>query len=93
MSMSKNVVGFKPPDATWQRMKAVWDACRVANVPVPTEVEDFFNGDAPDPAGVVVDIEGESYVTEWNGVAANGFEVDLKQVPGDITILRFYNSW
>src|ERR1035441_9166498 len=51
MSMSTHVTGFAPPDETWQKMKAIWDACETVGVPVPGEVEEFFGGEGPDPAG------------------------------------------
>lgn len=54
MGMSTHVVGFIPPDEKWQKMKAVWDACRAAGVEVPEDVCDFFEGGEPDPAGVEV---------------------------------------
>ena len=30
--MSTSVVGIKPPDDTWRKMKAAWDACMAADV-------------------------------------------------------------
>src|SRR5580693_999075 len=47
MSMSMHVVGFRAPGDTWTKMKAVWDACKVPNIPVPQSVDQFFGGEAP----------------------------------------------
>lgn len=94
--MSTHVIGIKPPNEQWEHMKAVYDACHLAGVMVPTEVDDFFNGETPDPLGVIVEIEKLDAVTEWIDQeygSASGFEVDLSKLPKDITVLRFFNSW
>lgn len=89
MSMSTHVIGFAPPDEQWQKMKAIWDACEAAQIPVPDEVEDFFGGEAPDPAGVVVDLP----LREWDGGDQQGYELDIAAIPPQVKIIRFYNSW
>ena len=45
MGMSTHVVGFKPANAKWLNMKAIWDACQEAEIAVPDEVGDFFRRD------------------------------------------------
>lgn len=57
MSTSTHIVGFRPPDAKWNQMKAVWHACGAAKVPVPEGVLKFFEYEAPDDNGVLV-VEG-----------------------------------
>jgi hypothetical protein len=47
MGMSTHVVGFKPPDEKWRKMKAVWDACEAAGTDPPAAVSKFFEGDVP----------------------------------------------
>ena len=88
------MVGIRPPDEKWKRMKSVWDACEAAGVDPPHEINEFFNNVPPDGSGVVVDIERKSSaVTKWIRDDASGFEVDLTKLPKDVTVLRFYNSW
>ena len=91
MSMSTHVTGFAPPDETWQKMKAIWDACETVGVPVPGEVEEFFGGEAPDPAGVEVDLP----LREWSdsGYGGAGYELDIAAIPPQVKTIRFYNSW
>ena len=91
--MSTHIIGIRPPDARWQQMKAIWDACQAAGVEVPESVGDYFEGENPDSAGVRVEIEDTPAVTEWNDDSASGFEVDIRALPSDVTIIRFYNSW
>ena len=90
MSMSTRVTGFTPPDETWQKMKAAWDACQFAGVPVPDEVEEFFGGEVPDPAGVEVSLP----LRRWSGGEAGaGYELDVAAIPPQVATIRFYNSW
>ena len=98
MSMSTYVVGFRPPDAKWERMKAAWDACQAAHVAVPKEVGEFFDWSEPDEAGVKVQLEDSSKkklgcVKPYQADMQDGFEVDVTKLPKDVTIIRFYNSY
>ncbi len=92
MSMSTHVVGIRPPDAKWKKMKAVWDACKLADISTPDEVYEFFAGEEPDDAGVVVEIEKSIAVTAWGDDGRAGFEVNIGRLPQDVTVIRFYNS-
>jgi hypothetical protein len=89
MSLSTHVTGFTPPDGTWQQMKAVWDACEAARVPVPEEVATFFGDEPPDPAGVETGLP----LREWNGDSRAGYELDVAAIPPQVQVIRFYNSW
>lgn len=94
MGMSTHVEGFKAPDAKWKQMKTVWDACRAAEIGVPEEVDDYFEGEDPDHFGVTVEIEGTECCKEWSDEYNRvGFEVELKKIPKGVTHIRFYNSW
>lgn len=95
MGMSTHVVGIKPPDAKWKKMKAVWDACKSAGISVPDEVCEFFGNETPDPKGVVVELEKQGCVSKYNDAdrTAAGFEVDVTKLPADVKIIRFSNSW
>lgn len=97
MGMSTYVLGIRPADENYRKMLAVWEACQAAKVKPPREVEDFFAGIDPDPAGVKVDLsEQSSGVKKWRGEkneAAEGIEVDLRKLDPTIKILRFVNSW
>jgi hypothetical protein len=95
MGMSTHVVGIKPADAKFKEMLAIYRACEKAKVSIPKEVDDFFDGETPDESGVVVSLEASAKgpVQEWQDDSAEGYEVDLRKLPADIKILRFYNSW
>ena len=92
MSMSTHVIGFKPADEKWLKMKAVHDACTSAGLPVPDEVTRFFDWRKPDEAGVEVK-EAALPLTEWCDGYRNGYELDVTKLDPDIKIIRFFNSW
>ncbi len=96
MSMSTHVIAFKPADEKWHAMKAVWDACKKAKIPVPPEVEDYFDHTEPDPQGVRVDsdvLATYRCVKEYRGEMEEGLEVDITNLPADVKIIRFVNSY
>ena len=91
MSMSMHVTAFRPPDARWAKMKAIFDACEGADVTIPAEVQDFFNGDVPDAKGIQVDIR--DLLQPWADDSREGLQLELARLPAGVTVLCFYNSW
>jgi hypothetical protein len=89
MGMSTHVTGFAPPDERWVKMKAIWDACGAAGIDVPDEVDGFFGGEAPDPAGVEVELT----LRKWRDGEREGYELDVSAIPPQVKTIRFYNSW
>lgn len=89
MSMSTHVIGIVPPDETFAKMKAIYHLCRSQKVPVPREVERFFNDERPDESGVRVDLKPR----EWSSDSQQGLEVDLAAIPPHVKTIRFYNAW
>lgn len=90
MGMSTHVVGFRPPDEKWKQMKAAYDACVAAHVGVPEDVRLFFEYKEPSDLGVEVQIPNA--LRRYSADMKDGYEVDLKKVPKDVTVIRFYNS-
>lgn len=92
MSMSTHIVGFKPADEKWNKMKAVWDTCEKAGTSIPDEVIEFFGGENPkDKPGMEVSISGAYH--EHNAHMVTGYEVDIDLLPKDVKFIRFYNSY
>lgn len=86
------IQGFKPPDEKWTQMKAVYDACKKANVGIPEQVDDFFAGEAPDAHGVYVSRkELKAAIEPMEN--ADGYIVDLRKLPAEITHLKVWNSY
>lgn len=83
------VVGFRPADEKWLKMKVVWDACKLAKVPPPEEVIEFFGDEYPgDKPGQELQIKGA--YKEWSGDEGTGYEIDIKKLPQDVNIVRVY---
>ena len=90
--MSTHIVGFRPADDKWAKMKAVWDACEAAGTKIPDEVSEFFDHEGPgDKPGAEVKIDAA--VEEWRNDSREGYELDLSLLPKDVNIIRFYNSY
>lgn len=93
MSISINVTGFRPPDEQWKSMKAIWDACKSANVTIPFKVANFFNDMPPDDSGVEVELENSPCCNKYDKKMRVGFEITISKLPKDIKIIRFWNGY
>ena len=94
MSMSTHVYGFHPPDERWVKVKAIYDAYVAADLPVPEEVQKFFDWREPSELGVLIEIPPECRRGYYDGNGAqSGIEVILEKLPENITVIRFVNSW
>lgn len=91
MSMGSYIVGFCKPDEQFQKMVAVYNACKEAHVDLPEEVSDFFDDTEPDASGMEIDIRDS--VEEWSGDMSEGFEIDISKLPKNVKYIRFYNSY
>lgn len=98
MGMSYHVLAIKPADEKYMKMKAAWDACEAAGIPVPEEVERFFGGEKPDESGMTVSL-GSQYgklhesVEKWTDDMREGFQVDITKLPPGVRFVRFYCSY
>ena len=91
MGMSTHVVGLKPADERWFQMKEIWDMCTKAKIDIPEEVDDFFEGEYPDAAGMPVEIYDAC--SEYRADMQEGYEIDITKLPKDVTVVRVYNSY
>jgi hypothetical protein len=87
MGVSYDVSGFVPPDETWAKMKAAWDACRAAGVEPPDELWNFFGGAHPDEHGMEVDID-DATVEIHNGAQLE-YRVEIAKLPKQVQFLVF----
>ena len=89
MSISTFIQGIRPPDAKFQKMYKIWKACDDAGIDIPKEVDKFFNGETPDPKGVIIDLEDLSCCADCGNEDYYGVEIDITLLPADIKIIRF----
>lgn len=96
MGMSTHISAFRPPDATWLQMKAVYDACVAANLPIPDAVDKFFGGNEPDPSGVEIPeselVKYEAVIT-YTADMRDGYEVVIANLPVGVKTIRVWNSY
>ena len=93
------ILGVKPPDEKWLKMKNAYDSCKAAGLEIPDKVSYFFEDEEPDPDGVQIPLatqydgninKSEDCVTNWKpGEMCYGMSLDLSKLPKDIKILRF----
>lgn len=106
MSMSTSVVGFRDQtNKTFQKHKKVALACFEAGVDLPAKTAAFFGKPPYDDEwgswgqlendGLALDLtEGTNPpAKEWQDEGAQGYEVDIRKLPEDIKVLRFYNAY
>jgi hypothetical protein len=92
--MRTHVIGIKPHDEKWKKMKAIWDNCEEMGITVPTEVSYYFNWESPDEQGVVLQLQQMPGVVEkFSNEYSSGFVVNVDKLPEDIKQIRFTNSW
>lgn len=92
--MSTNIVGFRPTDAKWKAMKAIWESCEANGISIPPEVNTFFGGEAPgDKPGMEIDIENSAAVKPYRAEMSEGFEIDVTKLPPDVRMIRVFNSY
>ncbi len=93
MGISTHVIGFKAPDDKWKAMKVIYDACSAAGIAPPEEVSKYFEWDTPDDQGVEVKLQNTLCCAKWSRDMYDGFEIDVRKLPADVTHIRFFNSY
>lgn len=94
MGMSTSVVGYRPAEEKFKKMKAAWDACEAAGIDVPKEVREYFGDEDPrDAPGQVIDITAAK--RDWSDpdACAQGYEIDITKLPEGVRYIRVYNAW
>lgn len=92
MGMTMHVVALKSPTPDFEKKRQAYFACKAACIPIPRELEKFFNDREPDGRagiGMEIDVPHE----KWAARASEGFEVDITKLPEGVTHIRFYCSW
>lgn len=96
MGARYHVQGIKPADEKFIAMRKIRDACLEWGVDPPLAGEVSFDGKDQNEKGVVVDLQHleccERYVksVDIEKFDLQGIEVDLRKLPEDVKILRFF---
>jgi len=107
MGMSTHVVGIIPKDdEEFKRMKSIYENCVYEGIIPPKEVHKYFNLEEREDAayydlegiadekGVVVESNVMKQATEeYRDEMSEGYDIDIRKLPDNVKIIRFYNSW
>lgn len=87
MSLTLRIAVYRPRDEEFDNMKAAWNACQKAHIPIPKQVSDFFDGmDPNEMPGVEIDVTQCLRRYETHDEA--GFELDLQTLPSGSRYIR-----
>lgn len=89
-SMSTNVfvTGVGEANEDFIKMKAVYTACIKADIEIPEEVEEFFDGDDPENlVGSPINIEKFS---KGDAETEEGMLIDVQALPEYVRYIRVY---
>ncbi len=90
MGMSTHVVFLRSKDdEQYQKYLKVFLACVEANTDLPKEVNEYFGVDGEIEAPLEVAYKPR----EWHNEYAEGFEIDVDEIPKGVKTIRFYNAW
>jgi len=93
MGMTASVVLLRSKDdPTYKKYLSVLKACQDAGIDLPKEVDEYFGGDGIDnnpEAPLEIDFEPK----EWSNEYAEGYEINIDDLPDGVKTIRFYNSW
>jgi hypothetical protein len=90
MGMSTHVVFLRDGnDEEHQKKVKVLKACIDANVAIPKEILDYFDGSYDPDVALEINFKAR----EWGDHYRSGYEVDLDEIPEGVKTIRFYNSW
>jgi hypothetical protein len=97
------VIGIRPPDDEWKKMKAAWDACEAAGIGKPDKLWEFFGDDGPHEEGLKVKLPIQKVATDDETISIgvrNGHEqcyylVAVDDIPEKISHIKVWlsNSW
>ena len=94
MSVSLQVSAVIPADEKYNKMLAIWNACKEIDVRPPDEVIDFFDdASIPNSDGYESEFyhsDLPDYVKKWGDNYRYGYEIDLEKIPEKIKFIRCY---
>lgn len=98
MGMSTHIKAFIPEtDSTYQKQLAVFKACQNAGVSLPKETAQYFGCEEPyeglEEEKLEFKLEKGVHYIKFCKNADEGFEIDLKKLPKEVSKIRFFNSY
>lgn len=93
--MSTCVTGYTSKEnSIYKKHSAVLRACIDAGVSeLPKETAEFFDSTYPELYLLEEVLEVIIPKTEWSGDCAEGYEIKVSDIPNNVDIIRFVNSY
>ena len=94
MSIGLYISGMSEPDEEFRKLKAVYDACKAADVlpeNYPPEVEHYFGGYEPEDL-MGKDIDIDAAIIKGDKYMSTDFTVDITLLPPGVKYIRFWMS-
>jgi hypothetical protein len=86
MSVSISLYGIIPKDEKYEKMKAVWDTCKDADIPIPEEVNEFFDWQDPCELKTTISLYGcECYKYNYDNETT---DIEIDKLPKGVKIIR-----
>lgn len=104
MSVSTVIVGVRDLRQEFDKMWAAAKACEKAKITFPKEIQKYFDLDGDEDIvleskecyedeKLTFNLAGKPGVKTWSAEMEEGYEIDLKKLPKDVTKIRFYTSF
>ncbi len=100
MGMSTSIVAVRDLRETFDKMWAAKEACEEAGIDYPEELKKYFGSnieydckDSAEQEMLTYSLSGEPGVVQWGAEMQEGYEVDLRKLPKDVKIIRFFNAF
>lgn len=89
MGMSMHVQGMEDMDEKGKAMKFIWDKCNELDIEPPDEVQEYFDYEYPEEGKTSVEIPHKAISTK----SRQGYEIELSNLPKEVTHIQFYCMW
>jgi hypothetical protein len=90
MGMSTYAEGIIPADDKYKKMFHIFSECKSVGIEAPKAVMDFFGGEEPCEAGVVVRL---TEVSKFTTECSEGLTLDVDKIPENVRTIRFVNLY
>ena len=95
MGMSSHVTFLRSQDNPhYKRMLKIKYACEEAGVNYPEEVDEYFGGYGIDNQDEYpLEVSARGVEKEYRAEMEEGFEIKVSDIPEDVDVIRFVNSY
>jgi hypothetical protein len=98
MGMDTFVVGIRDMDGKFAEMLELKKLCEKSKVSYPKEVAEYFGNLVDEDVRYIKDemlrVDLDDIAKEYtDGESCTGYEIVVKNIPKEVKVIRFFNSW